>query len=31
MAWFAAAHTLFFVAQAILYARLQQERRLAAG
>jgi len=31
MAWFAAAHTLFFVAQAILYARLQQERCLAAG
>jgi hypothetical protein len=28
MAWFAAAHTLFFVAQAILYARLRRRQRL---
>jgi hypothetical protein len=27
MAWFAAAHTLFFVTQAILYARLRQSQR----
>lgn len=27
MAWFAAAHTLFFVVLAILYARLRERRR----
>jgi hypothetical protein len=29
MAWFAAAHTLFFVTQAILYAQLRQRRHPA--
>jgi hypothetical protein len=28
VAWFAAAHTLFFVSQAILYTRLRQRQRL---
>lgn len=27
MVWFAAAHTLFFISQAILYVRLRQRRR----
>jgi hypothetical protein len=31
MAWFAAAHTLFFVSQAILYTRLRQRQHLVLG
>ena len=31
MVWFAAAHTLFFVSQAILYARLRQKQHLILG
>jgi hypothetical protein len=31
MVWFVAAHTLFFVSQAILYARLRQRQHLVLG
>jgi hypothetical protein len=31
MVWFAAAHTLFFVSQAILFTRLRQRQHLILG